>query len=51
MILNVSAKIVVIKDNLNAKVESLYTEKNDGVNISTDFIEKKKKKNLINLVI
>ena len=40
--LNVSAKIVVIKDNLNAKVESLYTEKNDGVNISKDFIEEEK---------
>ena len=50
MILNVSAKIVVIKDNLNANVESLYTEKNDGGNISTDFIDEEEKKNLINLV-
>ena len=41
--LNVSAKIVVIKDNLNTNVESLYTEKNDGVNISTDFIDEEEK--------
>ena len=40
---NVSAKIVVIKDNLNANVESLYTEKSDGVNISTDFIDEEEK--------
>jgi len=40
---NLSAKIVVIKDNLNANVESLYTEESAGSKLSTDFIDEEEK--------
>ena len=41
--LNVSAKIVVIKDNLNTNVESLYTEESGSGKLSTDFIDEEEK--------
>jgi hypothetical protein len=40
---NISAKIVVVKDGLNANVESLYTEESAGGKLSTDFIDEEEK--------
>ena len=40
---NISAKIVVVKDNLNANVDSLYTEESGGGKLSTDFIDEEEK--------
>ncbi|MDC0976295.1 YDG domain-containing protein, partial [Alphaproteobacteria bacterium] len=40
---NISAKIVVVKDNVNTKVDSLYTEDSGGGKLSTDFIDGEEK--------
>ncbi|MFL2828002.1 MAG: beta strand repeat-containing protein, partial [Candidatus Puniceispirillales bacterium] len=40
---NISAKIVVVKDDLNANVDSLYTEESGDGKLSTDFIDEEEK--------